>query len=93
MIVMPAAVALAFVIVRLEAPPFDTVTDWEAMPPSGTDPKLMEAGATEIVAAPDVAGGFDELFGAPVTPTHPEVESSNTSKRAVAAAEIALLPK
>lgn len=55
-IVMPAAVALAFVIVRPDVPLFDMVTDCEAVLPSGTEPKLMEAGATEIVAALDVAG-------------------------------------
>lgn len=92
-IVMPAAVALAFVIVRLEAPLFVIVTDCDAVPPSGTEPKLMAAGATEIVASLEVDGWLDELFGAPVTPVHPEVPSRSTSKKAVTAAEDTLAPK
>jgi hypothetical protein len=54
--VTPAAEALAFVIVRLEVPSLEIVTDWEAVLPSGMEPKLMEAGATEIVVPLDVAG-------------------------------------
>ena len=63
------------------------------MLPRGTEPKLMEAGATVNAAPLDVVGESEELFGAPVTPTHPEVERITSSRRAVAAAEIVFLPK
>ena len=50
MIVTPAAAALACVMVRLDPPAFETVTDSEEVLPTGTEPKLRAAGATEIDA-------------------------------------------
>jgi len=73
-IVTPAAVALACVRVRLEPPPFFTVTDWEAVLPTGTVPKLRDAGATEIEAGAAVLWLFVAVFAEPVKPVHPEVE-------------------
>ena len=54
-IVTPVA-ALAFVIVTLAAPRLEMVTDCDAIVPRGTEPKLIEAGAMEIDAAPGVTG-------------------------------------
>lgn len=92
-IVTPAAVASACVIVRLEVPPLVIVTDCDAVLPSATEPKLMEAGATEIVATLDVLGCGEEVFGAPVMPVHPEVERTKRRRKAAAVEKIALFPR
>jgi hypothetical protein len=92
-IVTPAAEALACVIVRLEVPPLETVTDCDAVLPSGTEPKLMEAGATEIEATLDVLGCSEVVFGAPVTPTHPELESTKRKRKATAVYGCAFFPR
>jgi hypothetical protein len=83
-IATPAADALAFVIVRSEVPLLETVTDCEAVPPSGTEPKLMDAGATEIVATLDVLGCSEEVFDALVMPVHPEIERTKRKRKAAA---------
>jgi hypothetical protein len=83
-IVTPAADVPACVIVRLEVPPLETVTDWDAVLPIGTEPKLMEAGATEIVAKLEVLGCNEDVLGALVTPVHPEAESNRRRRKAAA---------
>jgi hypothetical protein len=92
-IVTPAAEAAACVIVRLEVPPLEMVTDCDAVLPSGTEPKLMEAGATEIEATLDVLGGSEEVFVVPVTPVHPEVESSRRKRKVAAVYGSAFFPR
>lgn len=88
-IVIPAAEALAFVIVRFVVPSLEIVTDWDAVLPRGTEPKLMEAGATEIVAPVDGSGtSGEELLEAPVTPVHPEVDRIKRNRNNDAVAEI-----
>jgi hypothetical protein len=91
-IVTPAEEALALVIVRLEVPLLEMVTDCETVPPSGTEPKLMEAGATEIAATLDVVGCSEEVFGAPVTPMHPEQQRIKRRRKAAEVNGIALFP-
>ena len=91
-IVTPAAEAAACVIVRLEVPPLEMVTDCDAVLPSGTEPKLMEAGATVIEATLDVLGCSEEVFGAPVTPVHPEVERTKRKRKAAAVYGSAFFP-
>ncbi len=92
-IVTPAAVVLACVIVRFDPPPFDIVTDCEAVPPKATEPKLTDAGATEIVAAPDalcVFCVFDAVLGALVIPVQPEMDRIVKSRKTRTATGIAL---
>jgi hypothetical protein len=50
----PFVVVLTWVTVRFDPPPFEMVTDWEAVLPTATDPKLTETGETEIVAGEGV---------------------------------------
>lgn len=88
-IVIPLAAVLACVTVRFDPPLFDMVTDWEAMSPSGTEPKLTDAGATEIVAAPGAVCWLDAGLGALVRPMQPEMVRIAEKRRARAAAEIA----
>jgi hypothetical protein len=60
---------------------------------SGTEPKLMDAGATEIPAALDVLGcREDEFLGAPITPMHPEVDKIKRKRKTAAVDEITLFP-
>jgi hypothetical protein len=91
-IVTPAAVALAWVTVRLDPPPFDMVTDCEDVVPTGTDPKRIDAGATDIVAAPGVVCWLDATFGAPVSPMQPTLDNEQMSSRAKAGKDMAFLP-
>ena len=85
----PLAVVLACVTVRAEPPGLDTVTDCETVPPTATDPKFTDAGATEIAAA---EGADVELagFDAPVSPIHPEIERVAQSKKSSAASRAGL---
>ena len=88
-IATPVALVLACVTVRLDPPAFDMVTDWDAVLPTATDPKLTDAGATEIVAAPGVAGEFgdDAALGAEAKPVQPERNGIAKSGSASAAAK------
>ena len=58
----------------------------------GTEPNLMDAGASEIAAAPGVLCWLDAGLAAPVRPIHPEVERIAENRRASAATGIAFLP-
>jgi len=89
-IVMPAAAALACVTVRLDPPPFDTVTDWEDVVPTGTVPKLRDAGVTEIEAGAVVLCLSVEVFAEPVKPVQPEVETVAMIRSARKAMDAAL---
>ena len=91
LIVTPAAVALAFVMVRFDPPPLDMVTDCEAVLPRDTDPKLIDAGARDMLAAPVVFCWLDATLDAPVNPMHPALESPARSKSRSDANETALL--
>jgi len=57
-----------------------------------TEPKLIDAGATEIVAAPGVLCWLDWLWGVLVIPMQPELHRRAKSRRTRAATGIALLP-
>jgi hypothetical protein len=57
-----------------------------------TEPKLIDTGATEIVAAAGVLGWFDEAFGALVTPVQPELDRIAKSRRTIAAIGVAFWP-
>jgi hypothetical protein len=74
LIATPVAVVLACVTVRLDPPGFDIVTDCDAVLPTATDPKLTDAGNTEIVAVPGVVGEFDDVaaLGVEAKPVQPE---------------------
>lgn len=61
------------------------------MPPRATEPKLTDAGATEIVAAPGVLCWFDAALDTPVSPMQPELDRMAKSRRTRAATGIALL--
>lgn len=50
-IVNPLADALACVTVRFDPPVLDIVTDCETVPPTATDPKLIDGGETDNAAA------------------------------------------
>jgi hypothetical protein len=91
-IVTPAAAVLACVTVRFDPPLFDMVTDWDAVSPSGTEPKPTDAGATEIVAAPGVVCWLDAGLDALVRPMQPELIRIAKNRRARAATEIAFWP-
>lgn len=58
----------------------------------GTEPNLMDAGASEIAAAPGVLCWLDAGLAAPVRPVQPEVEMMAESRRASAVTGIAFLP-
>lgn len=60
----------------------------------GTEPNLIDAGASEIAAAPGVLCWLELVAGlaAPVRPIQPEVERIAERRRASAAAGIAFLP-
>ena len=90
-IVTPAAVVFACVTVRFDPPPFDIVTDWEAVPPMPTEPNLIDEGATEIVAAPGVFCRLDAGLCAPVSPMQPELDRVAKRRRTRAAKGIAFL--
>jgi hypothetical protein len=61
------------------------------VPPTATDPKLIDAGATEIVAAPDGVCWLDEVLGVLAIPVQPEMDRVAKSRRARPAKGIALL--
>jgi hypothetical protein len=63
------------------------------VPPKATEPKLIDAGATEIVAAPGVVCWLEEeeFAGALAIPLQPEMERIAIARRASAATEILLL--
>lgn len=90
-IVIPAAVVLACVTVSVDPPLFDMVTDCEPVPPTGTEPKSMEAGATEIVAAPPVVCPFKEVLDPTAIPVQPENDRNVKRIRISAAKEIGFL--
>jgi hypothetical protein len=94
LIVIPAALVLACVMVRFDPPSFEMVTDCEAVSPSGTEPKRIDDGTTEMAAAPpDVLGWFDPTLEALVSPIHPEQERIAKNRSQRAAEGMALLLK
>jgi hypothetical protein len=62
------------------------------VPPTATDPKLIDAGATEIVAAPGVVCWLDEVLGVLAIPVQPEMDRMAKSGRARPAKRIAFFP-
>lgn len=58
----------------------------------GTEPNLIDAGASEIAAAPGVFCWLDPVLAAPVRPVQPEIERMAENRRASAATGIAFLP-
>jgi hypothetical protein len=60
--------------------------------PRATDPKSIDAGAREILAAPGVFCWLDATFDAPVNPMQPALESAAKSKMVSVTSEILLLP-
>ena len=62
------------------------------MPPTATELKLIDAGATEIVAAPGVVCWLEEILGVPAIPVQPEMDRMAKSGRARPATQIILLP-
>jgi hypothetical protein len=58
----------------------------------GTEPKLIDAGATEIVAVAGVLCWLDAALGALVTPVQPEMDRMAENRRTRAAVGIAFLP-
>ena len=62
------------------------------MPPTATEPKLIDAGATEIVVAPGVVCWLDEALGVLAIPEQPEMDRMAKSGRARPATRIAFLP-
>ena len=85
----PAAEGLARVTVRLERPPFDMVTDWEAVLPTGTEPNFTDEGASEIVPDGFVVWLLLPLLG--VKPMQPELDTIARIKTNKSAVEINLL--
>jgi hypothetical protein len=81
----PEAFVPAFVMVRSEPPRFEMVTDCEAVLPTGTAPKEIDSGATEIEAAEP--GALEPAFDALVRPMHPEVQRRVTNKKQKVAVE------
>ena len=63
------------------------------MPPRATEPNLIDAGSTEIVAAPGVPCWPEPGLAAPVRPVQPELDRIVKRRRARAAKGIAFLPK
>jgi hypothetical protein len=59
--------------------------------PTATRPKLTDAGATEIAAAPGVLGWFEAGLVAPVNPMQPELDRIAKRRRTRAAKGIAFL--
>jgi hypothetical protein len=91
-IVIPATAVPACVTVRFDPPLFDIVTDCDAVPPMLNEPNLIDAGTTEIVAAPDVFCWLDAGLCAPVSPMQPELDRIAKSRRTRAATGIAFMP-
>jgi hypothetical protein len=66
--------------------------------PTATEPKLTDAGAMEIVAAPGALGELGELgkvdavLGVPAIPVQPEMDRIEKNRRTRAPTEIALMP-
>lgn len=89
--VTPAAVELALEMVKSALPLFVIVTDCEALLPTATEPKLMDAGATVIAALLEVLW-LEAGFDAPVRPMHPEVDKIARNKKMKAEAEMTLMP-
>jgi len=58
----------------------------------GTEPNLIDAGASEIAAAPGVLCWLEPVLPAPVRPVQPEVERIAETRRASAATGTAFLP-
>ena len=58
----------------------------------GTEPKLIDAGATEIVAVAGVLCWLDAALGAPVSAVQPELDRIAESRRTRAATGSAFLP-
>ena len=71
-IATPAAVALALEMVMVDSVSFDTVTDCDAVPPTATDPKVMEAGARETVPVPVPGAVEAAALVELVTPVQPK---------------------
>jgi len=59
--------------------------------PTATRPKLTDAGATEIVAAPGVLCWLEAGLDAPVSPMQPELDRIAKKRRTRAAKGIAFL--
>jgi len=59
--------------------------------PTATEPKLTDAGAMEIVAAPGVVGELDAVLGVPAIPVQPEMDRIPKSRRARAPTGIAFI--
>jgi hypothetical protein len=82
-IVNPGAAILSCATIRFDPPVFDTVIDWETVVPTGTDPKLIDGGDTEMAAG--VTGGFccgwPDGFVAPEIPTQPEIDNVARTRR------------
>ena len=82
-IVNPGAAMLSCVTIRFDPPVFDTVIDWETVPPTATGPKLIDGGDTEMAAG--VPGGFccgwPDGFVAPEIPTQPEIDNVPRTSR------------
>ena len=91
-IVTPAAVDAAELIVALEVPLLVMVTDCEAVSPRLTEPNLIDDGATETVALPVELDVLDEALDAPVRPMQPEVVRIAKNKSNRVAIEIAFVP-
>ena len=62
------------------------------MLPTATEPKLTDAGAMEIVAAPGVVGELDAVLGVPAIPVQPEMDRIPKSRRTRAPTGIAFIP-
>ena len=62
------------------------------MPPRATEPNLIDAGSTEIVAAPGVPCWPEPGLVAPVSPMQPELDRIAKNRRTRAAKEIDFLP-
>lgn len=60
------------------------------MLPRATDPKWIEAGATEILAASGASCWLDADLDAPVKPTQPALEMARNSDRISNRKEVAL---
>jgi hypothetical protein len=91
-IVTPAAVDAAEVIVAPEVPLLVMVTDCEAVAPRLTEPNLIDDGATETVPLAAGLAVLDEALGAPVRPVQPEVVRIAKDKSNRVATEIAFVP-
>ena len=62
------------------------------MPPTGTWPKLMEAGATEIEVAPPALCWLNEVLEPPDIPVQPEIDRITKSIKVRVETGIAFIP-